>query len=225
MTPELEGVLDKIGWARVKGVAPAHALRLQARLLDTRGDDRRDRNKEDRRDLSRVMRAAAQLHEAIGHLHPESRDLIDLFSGGPDDPIASDKVLRSIEAIASGLAELSAMLDAEAPRRGRRQNRAAFRVADALAEVFVIGLGRPPTFGTDPVSGRPTGDFGRACSDAFALLGCRLAESSTEPIRAAVARIDGDHLRRLLAIRSGTFSRQQPSLFDIARLRDHLGEN
>lgn len=224
MTPELESVLNKIGWSRVKGVAPSYALRLRARLIDPKADDRRDRNRDDRRDLSLVMRAAQQLHEAIDRLSPESRNLIDMFSGDLEAPTGSDRVQRAIEAIVPGLLELSATLDAEAPGKGRRKNLAAFRIAHILAEIHTIGLGRKPTFGTDPITGLPTGDFGRACTAAFGLLDCRVAESSTEPIEAAVGMIDGDRLRQLLAIGSGAFCRSPPSLFDLATLRDYLGE-
>lgn len=218
-------MLDTIGWRRVRALAPSYALHLRARLNDANAEDRRNRNREDRRDLSLVMRAAQQLHEAIDRLAPESRGLIDMFSGDPEAPTASDRVQRAIEEIAPGLLELAALLDAEAPGKGRRKNLAAFRIADVLAEIHTIGLGHKPTFGKDPITGYPTGAFGRACTEAFDLLGCRISGTSTEPIEAAVAKIADDHLRQLLVLGSGALSRRPPSLFDMARLRDHLGEN
>lgn len=221
MRPELEAELDKIGWQKVKAASPAYAQHLEKQLSDFGADLRPQLAKAEGRRLKRVRAAMVALHDEIGALSPESRSFIDVASCAPEVldtgiPPLSGSLQLAIEAIAPGVLQLSEVLDAEARRvgKGRKKNAAAYRIADALAEIYVIGCGSVPTIGKHHDTNAATGVFGKVGGAVFRILGVAVAATSIEPFEAAIFGLTDERLAGLLRHRSGAYSRRPPSMFD-----------
>ena len=84
-----------------------------------------------------------------------------------------------------------------------------------MAEIYVIGRGEMPAKSSS-AEGLASGEFSNVCHEVFKALGVDSSRRTLEPLRAAIDRLTGERLDRLMAIRSGALSRDLPSLFDLA---------
>jgi hypothetical protein len=127
----------------------------------------------------------------------------------------------ALEAIVPGILSLNESMAWEADLqkgkapRGRPPNRAAYRIAEALAEVYVIGLGRTPPLGRDSGSNEANGGFAKAFADVCKVLGVRV-EDPHDVCEAAKEKLTPERVAELLGWRTGRNLRRL-SLFDVSR--------
>ena len=210
MTPELEVVLASIGWRYVQAVAPWKATFLARDLNATGGlfapDDRtaKDLHAEHQQLMHSVaivlrglsaMPADVALHVNVCSCAPELRD-----AGIPD---RVSEATSALEVLVEGLIEAERVLTWEMgePKRGRQLNKAALRVAEAVAEIYVIGTGLKPTAGRRADGKGSSGKFCLAVERVFKVLGIFVGDSY-RPCQNAVNQMSDERISELLAIRT-----------------------
>lgn len=222
MTPELETALAPIGWGTVKRVAPWFASFAAASLNATGGRLSRDRPSASQalQQHHELMKAMEIVMCGLAHLTADERDTVDHWSRTPEQrdaggPSTVSAAIEAPEVIVPGVIELYQQLAHEegSPRRGRPRNEAAYRVALTLAEVYVVGRGRRPTYGNREDGKGPTGDYGRTVERVCGLLGIAVSDF-TDYCREAIQSLSDERLAQLLAHRQPR--RWGPSLFDLA---------
>lgn len=222
MTPELEAALAPIGWDTAKRLSPWFAEGAAASLNATGGRLSSDRPAASRallrhrdlmKDMERVLNGLADLSKDERHtIDHWSQTLEERDTGSPSYVEAA---FGALEAIVPGVIELHLQLEHEAgaPKRGRPRNEAAYRVALTLAEIYVVGRGRRPTYGNREDGKGPTGDYGRTVERVCGLLGIAVSDF-TDYCREAIQSLSDERLAQLLAHRQPP--RWGPSLFDLA---------
>jgi hypothetical protein len=122
----------------------------------------------------------------------------------------------ALETLVPGLIYWTELLEHEAQkaRRGGRHNEPAYRIAAALAEIYVIGLGEKPTIGNLADGTGPSGLYGKVTRTVLAQLGLGDIDV-VRPCRAAIKDLTEDRMRML-------FGLHQPygaaSIFRVARI-------
>lgn len=182
MTPELEAELNKIGWARVDlwhRAWLATSLKADGGLVASSPQAAEAARKK----YLKLRRSIVATVEGLTALSEEARTSINLDSTPPDErdggwPDHVDAVVQALHAICPGLVRWAEYLDHEADKakRGRPWNEPAFRVASAMAEIYLIGRGKIPTVGRLADGGGPSGTFGKAVAKVCILLGIKVAD-------------------------------------------------
>lgn len=211
MTPELEGELNKIGWAWVKMVDPWRARRLESAISATGGllFDGPPAAKVGLND-TRLLRALLDMAQQelrsldVGRVEAIERSAA-LFAGNPETPQPLvQRATEAIDALTPGLEALERLAQREAQEGlpHRPTNLSLHAIAQAVAEVFVIGTGNDPTASSpaDKTDG-VNGDFGKALDRIFRLLGFK--PSKNYAVKAVEHLEMGDTLERPKAIRTG----------------------
>lgn len=173
----LSEALAPIGWERAELVAPWRAARLRATLTSAGGKLNGKRGALERHES--LMAAVATTVEALGDLSDAERTALDLAStphGLLDDGSlpAVDAAIRALDCLIPGLISLAETHRHEAPY-GKR-NDAAYRVAEALAEIYVIGRGKRPGASRNSVDGGPSGHFPKVVAAVFEILGIEVRD-------------------------------------------------
>lgn len=212
MTPELEAELNKIGWARVD---PWQRARLSTSLTANGGlvassPQAATAAASSHRNLCQSIVAAV---EGLTKLSEEARTSINLDSTLPDEldggwPDHVDAAVQALYAICPGLLRWTEYLNHEAnkAKRGRPWNEPAFRVAAAMAEIYLIGRGKVPTIGRLADGGGPSGEYGKAMAKVCNLLEIKVADVVPHCQR-AIADLTPD---RIAEIRAATNPRALP---------------
>ena len=210
MTPELEVELNKIGWAWVKMVDPGRARRLESAIsanggLLFDGPPAAKVGLNDTRLLRALLDMAQQELRSLDGCRVEAIERsAALLAGDPEtrQPLVH-LATEAIEALKPGLdaLERQAQREAQEGLPHRPKNLTLHAIAQAVAEVFVIGTGIDPTAGSpaDETDG-VNGDFGRALDRIFRLLGFR--PSKNYAAKAVEHLKEGDTLKRLNDIRA-----------------------
>lgn len=234
MTHELEAILNRIGWATVKFVAPFLAGSLAARLTPNGGlfESHRPTARAGLERHQQLMTAMAKVLEELEALSPGKLRYANWASSlALDTPDARDvgvpdrvsQARAALEAIVPGILSLNESLAWEAElregnaRRGRPPNRAAYRIAEALAEVYVIGMGKTPPLGRDSGSNEANGGFATTFVDVCKILGVRVKDPH-DVCEAAKEKLTPERVTELLGWRTGRNLRRL-SLFDVSRSR------
>lgn len=223
MRPEIEAALAPLNWPTVRLRFPARAQAL-ALTFNQRAADLSPRfQRRNAEQLEALMAGMAATFEAMAALSPEMANRINLQStppverdgGWPDHLEAAGEALRRI--VPGVLAEVeTARHFAGPPKRGQEPNVLAYRVAEAIAEIHVLGLGQRPTIGRGGTGEQALGtQFGRAVEAVFDAMGLRVGEPF-RPASAAARALRGHRLDQLLAL-------HRDPLGDVARL-SLLGE-
>jgi len=222
MTPDLQSILERIGWATVKARAPAYALQLEVRLRDSSRDNAARTAQVERERLECFIEDVLRVKGSADALAITSKSFVDfeLSSSSERDGVIPNRTQDAVDlllALGPGLEALAEFLDQRAnhARGGRPRKDAAFRIAEAVAEIYVIGRGEMPAKSSS-AEGLASGEFSNVCHEVFKALGVDSSRRTLEPLRAAIDRLTGERLDRLMAIRSGALSRDLPSLFDLA---------
>lgn len=198
MTPEVEAVLQKIGWEVVSKCNPFFVASLKSsfersELVKTDADARKASA-----EITKTFKLTFNLLQAIRELPEATRRNIAMATVTPQDaltqmtcgePINVPLLFEDVEGL---LWQLMIGLEATEsqmsflggkPRPGRPKNLRPHEVAFAAAKVYFIGLNDLPTAYFDPVSGRIGGLFGQAVEELFGVLG--LGFDALEPCKEA----------------------------------------
>ena len=132
---------------------------------------------------------------------PRTREMLDSHLRTPEQ---WDAGVRALTVFEDGLTDFVDMATKEVQEiwTGPR-NPAKDQIAKWIARVYVLGTGKMPTVGQDPLDQKPTTDYCRAVRDVFSLI---LADNAFyEPCRKAKKALEVDEnaeFRRLCEIRS-----------------------
>ncbi len=211
MTPELESALLPIGWLEVKRRLPLLVPHFHERLTPT--GDRLTANatlaKAER--VSHVERCQAILNavDSLARLPRNWREAINVAAcphEERDDGIP-DRVQTAIDALedlAPGLLALHDLVNFESSATGsnggRPTNGAAYAVALAVADIHVLGLGKPIGYGGDGEKTKRPTPYGIAVKATFDALG--IGAGTKGPCQAARKKMREGRQERLLAIRN-----------------------
>ncbi|WP_137110001.1 hypothetical protein [Rhodobacter sp. SY28-1] len=183
MTPEVEAELNKIGWARV--VDPwqrawfSTTLKVYGGLVAPSPKAAVAAAKRHRRlcvaILASVEGLTALSDDARGTINLESTPVDHRDEGWPDHVGVA---IEALHAISPGLLRWEEFLkhEEERAKRGRPKNEPAYRIASALAEIHLIGKGKPPKVGRLEDGGGPSGIYGQTVANVCALLGIKVAD-------------------------------------------------
>jgi len=199
MTPELEEVLDGIGWQ----VAKVYNRSLFFLAWEpTKDGGLLFRSKPDAREgINNLLKLEAALKQIPPTLH-------SMLSGVLRTSEDWDSGRNPMEEFELGLAEAINIARHEQDKlwtgAGPNAKQAARKVADQMAEIYVLGMGKLPTSGTKPDnSNEPSTQFSRAVRDVYRLLD--IDAHFMGPCERAVAALeadDGAGLKRLYDIRN-----------------------
>ncbi|PWE29244.1 hypothetical protein DDZ14_17885 [Maritimibacter sp. 55A14] len=198
MTPELERILNRIGFQRAKTYNPSPFFvsseqSLRGSLLFA--------DKPSARDGVEEMEA---ILKRINHLPKHLREALDGALRSPEDWDNDRSPLLEFEnalevLLEEGIKEKSQYWTG----RGASPKVSANQVASTMAEIYVIGLGKMPTEGEAYDSGEPSTKFSKTVRDVFEHINLRA--HFREPCRRAIKELkenDKEKFHRLLEIRS-----------------------
>lgn len=203
MTPELEAELNRIGWQAAKH-HPA-AIWWRSKLTTNSGlvaVSPQLAKADLARHLDLCKNVAAVISDLV-MLSEDARTTINLVStpvddrnGGWPDHVGATRL--SLEGIVDGLAEWKSLLEHEAEKAGvgRQRNQPAYRIAEALSEIYFCGLGRMPTIGNRADGAGPSGLFGSAAGGIFTILGVQI-QDVVPPCKAAISKLTPDRIKTL----------------------------
>lgn len=207
MSDEIEAILNDIGWQFAK--------RCNQSLIFWNWEPRKNggllfAGKPDAREgleyLKKIKRAMADLpaplREMLGNEMRTSED----WDSGRD-------LLSELE---TALFRTTNYAQTERDRlwsgRGPSANHSSREVAEKMAEIYVLGLGKMPTYGRKPDSSEPSTDYSRAVRDVFGKI--QLLAHFGEPCKQAIEMLkenDSAKYNALLTKRS-LKGRKPPSL-------------
>lgn len=220
MTPEVDAVLNRIGWEKVKAASPLIAAQLRAKLhsaatLGTTDTASRKMAEE----TTRIFKTTIELRNQLEALRPAVRQNINvatickaramqmLNEGRWDIPDHVEETRSVLLTLLIGLEATLSRLEHEggAPRKGNARNLRPHAVANACARIYVAGMGEMPVVSKDQSSDTGvSGLYGRTVAEIFRLLGIRSRVFG--PCQRAIADLallsDGE-LDALLAIGQG----------------------
>lgn len=208
----LRGILVSIGFEKMERLAPYRAglawrslsptgLKIYKNYVVAKEGEARA---EKLIDAVRLISGMAEnLNEAEQEIIQQYTNLFADYSTGKDFPTIAQTV-RSAQLIIGGLFQLQrhANLEATAQSNGAPRNVAIQHVSDALAEIFVIGLGQRITVGVKADENKPSTKFLETLGEV-----CSVLDLSTGNIRRAAentqAALTEEHHQRLLEIHGG----------------------
>ncbi|SOC10181.1 hypothetical protein SAMN05877809_10580 [Rhodobacter sp. JA431] len=224
MIPELEVALTPIGWERVKVIAPHEARRLALHLNTNGGLVAFDAHqaRKSAKQIETLERDIASVLIRLQGLTDDARTTVNLVSTSPEErnggwPDHVGAAISSLTVLSPGLEcwrDQLKRLGAEEGGRGRPTNLAVRSIAFAVAEIFVIGTGRKPTF-----RGKSGSDlFAKTVKAVIDALGLRHVETIDGACQWAVEQLDEGRMARLLDLHNGAEHQRHLSLFDVAKL-------
>lgn len=207
LSPELEAILNKIGLQRARKLDSLCAgnfatVCVHDILLDS---GRWAPNPvEARASLKRFQKLNADITrvlEQLNSLTPLDAEYLNLFRD-PESPRKKVPDLENwpdhIRATMKRLSHLQYVLlidhkwhisQAARQTTGRPRNERAYLVAETLAKLYVVGKGRKPTYGRDPITKAPNGDFAPVVVEVFQALGIDVKDP-IDPCEAACKGLD-----------------------------------
>lgn len=201
MTPEVEAILQRIGWDVVSRASPALALQL-AHQFQTPAAGVLVSTDASARDLADRVRglgeSAFALATGLLALPENVRQNVDLTSlniseiqGGEEGADLVEEVQSALWRLMRGLAATEARLRFEGGqnRRGNPKNLVPHAIAFAAAQIYVIGMGSLPAAHNETAGHEVRGIFGKVVEDLFDAMG--LGFDAIGPARAAIARLEG----------------------------------
>jgi hypothetical protein len=202
MTPEIEAILNRIGWQKVLKLYPHLARSIEAKLTPTGGlfAAKATVASDQQKRIVEILSALESLVLRLESLPPDQRDCINMWSCPPGErdkgiPDRVGMITAGLTDLVPGLLITDEILvwESRAAGKGSRpRNENAYRVAEAVAEIYVVGTGRRPGYGSRSVYTDQDGTpFGRAVSEIFAALGiqadtkgpCEAARNAMTPER------------------------------------------
>lgn len=205
MTPELEVELNKIGW-KWASRNPWHKVWYELVLRKDGGLVASD-PQEARAALARHRALCASVINVVEGLRALSDDAatsinLDCIPVDERDKPWPDHITRAasaLEFLAPGLIGWADLLahEAQKARRGGQVNEPAYRIAETIAEIYVVGLGEKPTIGRLEDGSGPSGLYGRVTAAIFSILEVR-ASDVFRPCRTAIDRLTEARMRQLL---------------------------
>lgn len=214
----LTEALLPLGWNRVQRLAPWRSARLWGQLDPEGGMLNGRRGAFDRH--HNLAAAVLNVLEILDELSPKEVESLDLHATDPDErdrglvPAVSN-VHDSLEKLIPGILADGEIHQAELPLG--KKNIAAYRIVDALAEIYVIGKGQRPTASRHAINGGPSGVFPRAADKVLRILGHQIAD--IYPLcKAAKQSMSDDRFEALLRIHRGGEAaalRHRISLFSV----------
>jgi hypothetical protein len=176
--PEVRGLLEPLGWSRVQEANPLFAAGLAAVFTLEGGGFAKTASDavKVRTDLEATFRAVFDAWKLLGGLPREiarrvntTTEALERLKQGDRDisawPSPSDDQIetarRQLWTVLAGLESTLAQIEREAgkAKRGRQKNEAAYRVAHAVAAIYMIGLGVYPSIGNRSDGSGPSGLF------------------------------------------------------------------
>jgi hypothetical protein len=207
VTPEVEAELRKIGWTWAsrdprRKFLYEMVLQANAGMVAHSPQDAKEQLAQHRILCATVFAAIEGLRtipkDAATSINLGSTPVDDRDGGWPDH-IAS--AASALETLVHGLIDWTEFLEHEAQkaRRGGRHNEPAYRIAAALAEIYVIGLGEKPAIGNLADGRGPSGPYGKVTKSVLAHLGFG-DKDVVRPCRAAIRDLTEDRMRMLLRL-------------------------
>ena len=226
MTPEVEAALVPLNWEQVKSVYPSRATWISLTLRPNGGllhpDAQAAKVAQERH--NKLLRAMKDVLQQFHAFSPEQIDRIDLGSCPPEDRDLGwagrvEAARGALVGVFPGILQEAEFLRWEAgkARRGGRKNEAAYRIAEAVSEIFVLsfktrpGLGKPAPLRRESNTHRLTGVFGIVAEDVFSALGLEV-KAPYKPCKAAIDSLTEQRMADLL--KAEHFSRGL-SMFDL----------
>jgi hypothetical protein len=208
MKPEIETILNQIGWQKVKKLYPGRAQFIEEKLTPTGGlfATKATVASDQQRRILEVLSALEDLVSKLENLPSDQRDCINMWSCPVDErengiPDRVGRATASLTDLVPGFRITNEGLLWEsqaASKSSRPRNVNVYRVAEAVAEIYVIGTGKRPGYGSKNVyTGQEGTPFARAVSGVFAILGIQAeAKGPCEAARQAMTPERMKELRR-----------------------------
>ncbi|WP_417249647.1 hypothetical protein [Celeribacter sp.] len=201
--------LERLGWSRVCLKAPNFAAEIGHRILTATEWDKGRRFKSDLAALERILRGVREVSLGFHELSEEQSRMINFqasrYAGADIEAASEDHISRLfeiLEPIASsmwlGSEELVENIQ-KLPHH--KKNWPAFEIAEAIAELYVVGVGTRPTLGKDQASSEINGKFAEVTFEVFDILDVSVSRQTIQPFKRAVARLDAEKMRRLQSLR------------------------
>lgn len=224
MTPEVEAALLPLNWHLVKRQYPTKARWIGLQLKPNGGllhpDAQAAKVALERHD--EALRAMRTVLDHLNDMESEKINRIDLASCPIEDLHSSpgfdwsgrvDAARTALIQIIPGMLQEAELLRWEAGKaqQGGQKNQAAYRVAEAVAEIYVLGLKKRPTAGKLANGMGVSGLFGKVVASVFVALDIK-AKALFGPCDAAKSAMTEARMLELLMPEpvKGT-----PSLFDL----------
>lgn len=215
LPPELEAILDKIGWATVKERAPAVAEIWERFLTPNAGGFAPDPVRA-RATLKCFEKLASAIDRVLAQLNSlTSKEVSDLNTACQLDT-SLEEIFRpppdSVAAVKQGLERLRAGLtpphlflewEADQSKKGRPRNEVAYKIARILAHIYVVGRGDLPTYGRDAITNEPNGDFVPTVVEVYRILEVEVGDP-IDPCKAAIKSITAPIFELLKIHRNGS---------------------
>lgn len=213
MTPELSKTLEAINYERVLILDPFRASTLY-RTLTPSGVNIYKTSKEARgaeRNANDLLDAAKELSDGLKNLRPLEKRELEYKTANywpPDFDDVFPTIVRTLDAIHDlipglcGLKELAGAEGAAQPT-GAPRTVAVEQIATALAEIYVVGMGKAVTCGVDSSQNEPSTLFMKTLKEVFNLVGVPdgSVRRAAETARDTFTKED---LKELLAIYAGS---------------------
>ncbi len=177
---DLEKVLNEIGWWRAKAINPSLIFHM---LPNERGGLLfKDKTEADRsaKALDEIISAMKAFENAEHRLTEPQRFVINCASAEQEEYETGDfrdrlaNVVAALHAVVPGVKEAKDQTIHEHRQywsgQSASKNSPAYLIAAKIAEIYVLGLGKRPTYGTSP-SGELSTLYARTTKKVFGLLG------------------------------------------------------
>lgn len=222
MNQQLFNALSKVGWQTIVLKAPAVAASLGSKILSANDGGKRAKVKAD---LEAMKKAREGLKGFVDGINQMSEDAYrNVNFGVPNEYLNKDgkgdaigMVFSELKAVAPSLFQELESAQEFMSKRKTKKNVPAYRIAETLAEIYVLGTGQMPTIGTDPITGHATGKFGKVCFEVFGIIDVKISPQSLEPCRTAIIEIGDARKERLFDLRerilAGVEQKKRISLF------------
>ncbi len=215
--------LERIGWKHLNSLGPFTQKRLLRRLTESVSSKTSPHQaRDDLKALKHIVDAANDFLVGVRTANPTLKEAIEwstwVTNGqrvGPFDEVAVE-AMSALEKMLPGLTGLQAQLEerASALKRGRRRNTAAYNAAKVLAEIYILCLGKRPSYGRKGITKGSSTLFCDVAEKVFRILGLKVGEV-VDQCEAAVKGTSAEELEGLLRRRSLGMIHEPPSLFDL----------
>lgn len=201
--------LERLGWSRVCLKAPNFAAEIGHRILTASEWDKGKRTKSDLAALDRINHGVREVLLGFRALSKEQKQMVNFragrFAGADIETAADDYILglfEALEPIVNSTLLVSEELSGDVENLPHhKRNVAAYEIAAAIAELYVVGVGTKPPLGKDQGSSEINGKFADVTFEVFEMLGVSVSRQTIQPFKDAIDRLSDEKMLRLQSLR------------------------
>lgn len=217
MTPEIEEILDSVGWRFACSRHPIQTAKWTLTLNGTGGalSSSPQEAKKMASNVKKLFRSVWEAYSVLGLLPDQIIGSLNMGSTSWEEmkrmqhassSVFPDRVGQTRSELGGLMAGLEATLSrledqGKRATRGRPRNDPAYAIARTVAEIYIVGLGALPTVGHLAGTNRPSGLYCRAVECLFATLGLNVGDPFL-PCSDAVNSLTEEEIACFLLLRS-----------------------